>query len=129
MRSSDASWLSSNTNVQPNTAQYPELGFPGPKDSDKKGSQVMAVAITGGFTSAVAKPKDQPDPAAKDAADREVIAAADNPLSPEELLRAAGMDYTQIEEFYEELREAVRTGKIEEFRPNHTAVLLRRHAT
>jgi len=73
LRSSDASWLTSTTNVQPNTAQYPELGFPGPKDSDKKGSQVMAVAITGGFTSAVAKPKDKPDPADKEAAGRRLI--------------------------------------------------------
>ncbi|HEX7839108.1 MAG TPA: Gldg family protein, partial [Kofleriaceae bacterium] len=73
LRSSDASWLTSTTNVQPNTAQYPELGFPGPKDSDKKASQVMAVAITGGFTSAVAKPKAKPDPADKEAASKRLI--------------------------------------------------------
>jgi ABC-2 type transport system permease protein len=65
LKSSPASWLTSSTAVEPNTRQYPELGFPGPKDvtADKKGSQVMAVAITGGFASSVAKPK----PDAKDA--------------------------------------------------------------
>jgi ABC-2 type transport system permease protein len=73
LRSSDASWLTSNTNAEPNTVQYPDLGFPPPKDSDKKGDQVMAVAITGGFTSAVAKPKDKPNPADKDAAGKRLI--------------------------------------------------------
>jgi ABC-2 type transport system permease protein len=58
LRSSDASWLTSSTVVEPNLRTYPEVGFPGPKDlpADKKGSQVMAVAIAGGFTSSVAKP-------------------------------------------------------------------------
>ncbi len=70
LRSSEGSWLTTNTSVQPNNLTYPELGFPGPKDGDKKGSQVMAVAITGGFTSSVAKPKDQ----AKDAANKDAAA-------------------------------------------------------
>jgi len=70
LRSSEASWLTANTNVQPNNATYPDLGFPGPKDGDKKGSQVMAVTITGGFTSSVGKPKDPP----KDAADKDAAA-------------------------------------------------------
>ena len=71
LRSSDASWLTASTNVQPNAAMYGELGFAVPKDlpAEKKGSQVMAVAITGGFTSSAIKPKDKPkDPA--DAATR-----------------------------------------------------------
>jgi ABC-type uncharacterized transport system involved in gliding motility auxiliary subunit len=39
--------------------------------ADKKGSQVLAVAITGGFASNVAKPKDaKPDPNNKDAPTR-----------------------------------------------------------
>ena len=70
LRSSEGSWLTANTNVQPNNVTYPELGFPGPKDGDKKGSQVMAVAITGGFTSSVAKPTDQ----AKGSADKDAAA-------------------------------------------------------
>jgi ABC-2 type transport system permease protein len=76
LRSSDASWLTSNTSVQPDTRQYPETGFPPPpKDlaADKKGSQVLAVAITGGFTSSVASPKDKPDPADKEAAGKRLI--------------------------------------------------------
>jgi ABC-2 type transport system permease protein len=74
LRSSEASWLTSSTDVQPNTATYPEFGFPGPKDTDKRSSQVMAVAITGGFTSSVAKPKDQPkDASDKDAATKQLI--------------------------------------------------------
>jgi ABC-2 type transport system permease protein len=67
LRSSDASWLSSNTAMEPNFQKYPELGFAGPKDvaADKRGSQVVAVTVTGGFASSVAKPGDKP----KDAAD------------------------------------------------------------
>ncbi|HEX8109135.1 MAG TPA: Gldg family protein [Kofleriaceae bacterium] len=69
LRSSDGSWLTTSTQVEPNARTYPKTGFPGPKDTDKKGSQVMAVAITGGFASSVEKPKDKPkDPADKDAA-------------------------------------------------------------
>jgi ABC-type uncharacterized transport system involved in gliding motility auxiliary subunit len=69
LRSSDGSWLTTATQVEPNLRTYPKTGFPGPKDTDKKGSQVMAVAITGGFASSVEKPKDKPkDPADKDAA-------------------------------------------------------------
>jgi ABC-2 type transport system permease protein len=59
LRSSDASWLSSATTVGPNFETYPGVGFAGPaKDlaADKKGSQVMAVAVVGGFASSVAKP-------------------------------------------------------------------------
>jgi ABC-2 type transport system permease protein len=73
LHSSDAAWLTSSTSVQPDTRTYPETGFPPPKDGDKKGSQVMAVAVTGGFTSSVAKPKDKPSPADKDAAAKQLI--------------------------------------------------------
>lgn len=69
LKSSDGSWLTTSTQVQPDGRTYPKTGFPGPKDTDKKGSQVMAVAITGGFASSVEKPKDKPtDPADKNAA-------------------------------------------------------------
>jgi ABC-2 type transport system permease protein len=69
LKSSDGSWLTTSTQVEPNLRTYPKTGFPGPKDTDKKGSQVMAVAVTGGFASSVEKPKDKPaDPADKDAA-------------------------------------------------------------
>ena len=72
LTSSDASWLTSSTNVEPNLRTYPGLGFPGPKDAaaDKKGSQVMAVAVSGGFASSVAKPKDKPKDAAESGATR-----------------------------------------------------------
>jgi ABC-2 type transport system permease protein len=76
LRSSDGSWLTTSTTAQPNPVTYPGLGFPGPaKDlaADKKGSQVMAVAITGGFASSVDAPKDKPkDAAAKDASARRI---------------------------------------------------------
>jgi ABC-2 type transport system permease protein len=73
LRSSDASWLTSSTAVEPNPRTYPDTGFPGPKDlpADKRGSQVMAVAIAGGFASSVAKPAkpaDKAETADKDAA-------------------------------------------------------------
>jgi ABC-2 type transport system permease protein len=69
LKSSDGSWLTTSTQVHPDGRAYPKTGFPGPKDTDKKGSQVMAVAITGGFASSVEKPKDAPkDPADKNAA-------------------------------------------------------------
>jgi ABC-type uncharacterized transport system involved in gliding motility auxiliary subunit len=69
LRSSDASWLTSSTVVEPNLRTYPELGFAGPKDvaADKKGSQVMAVAIAGGFASSVAKPAKPDDKTSMDA--------------------------------------------------------------
>jgi len=76
LRSSDASWLTSSTTVEPNLRTYPELGFPGPaKDApaDKKGSQVMAVAVVGGFASGVAKPPKSEDKAGKDAAQARLI--------------------------------------------------------
>jgi MYXO-CTERM domain-containing protein len=64
--------LTSNTAVEPNYKTYPELGFAGPKDAaaDKKGSQVMAVTVTGGFASGVAKPKDKPKDPTEAAASR-----------------------------------------------------------
>jgi ABC-2 type transport system permease protein len=67
LRSSDASWLTTNTAMEPNFQKYPELGFAGPKEAaaDKKGSQVMAVTVTGGFASSVAKPADKPKDAAE----------------------------------------------------------------
>ena len=71
LRSSKDAWLSSSTDVQPNFASHPETGFASGKDApaDKKGAQTLAVAVIGGFASAVAKPKDakDPKPAEKDA--------------------------------------------------------------
>jgi ABC-2 type transport system permease protein len=75
LRSSDGSWLTTATQVEPNLRTYPKTGFPGPKDTDKKGSQVMAVAVTGGFASSVEKPKDKP----KDAADKDAPLIAHSP--------------------------------------------------
>jgi ABC-2 type transport system permease protein len=71
LESTEGSWLTSSPAVEPDTTKYPKLGFPGPSDADKKGSQVLAVAISGGFASSVAKPAasekgetpDKPDPA------------------------------------------------------------------
>lgn len=67
LTSSDGAWLTSSTAIEPNYRSYPENGFAGPKDvaADKKGAQVMAVSIVGGFASSVEKPKDKP----KDATD------------------------------------------------------------
>ncbi len=76
LSSSDASWLTSSAAVNPDLRTFPDTGFAGPKDTDKKGSQVMAVAIAGGFASSVAKP-DKPanpdDKAGKDAAASRLI--------------------------------------------------------
>jgi ABC-2 type transport system permease protein len=68
LRSSAGSWLTTSTTAQPDSRTYPKNnGFPAPKDTDKKGSQAMAVAVVGGFASSVEKPKDKP----KDAADKD----------------------------------------------------------
>ncbi|HEX2687535.1 MAG TPA: Gldg family protein, partial [Kofleriaceae bacterium] len=77
LSSSSGSWLSSSTAVEPNHRTYPELGFPEPKDlpADKKGSQVMAVAITGGFTSSVAKPAKPDKDAGSDAVTKDAATA------------------------------------------------------
>lgn len=63
LRSSDRAWLTTATAVQPDFGLYPQSGFPTPEaaPADKKGSQVLAVAVTGGFASAVAKSKDGKD--------------------------------------------------------------------
>jgi ABC-2 type transport system permease protein len=70
LTSSNESWLTSSSVIEPDLVRYPKVGFPGPGDApaDKKGSQVLAVAITGGFTSSVAKPDKPEDKADKDAA-------------------------------------------------------------
>ena len=47
--SSEGSWLSTETNVEPDMAAYPKTGFPPPKDGDKKERRVMALSIVGGF--------------------------------------------------------------------------------
>ncbi|MEZ4359214.1 MAG: Gldg family protein [Kofleriaceae bacterium] len=57
LRSSSRSWLSDATEVQPDYERYPDAGFaaPGELPADKRGAQVLAVAITGGLPSAFAK--------------------------------------------------------------------------
>ncbi len=69
LRTSNNAWLSSSTAVQPDFAAYPTTGFPAATATaaDKKGSQVLAVAVTGGFASAVAKPKEPKSDAKDDA--------------------------------------------------------------
>lgn len=59
MTSSGGAWLTPSSVVEPDLRTYPELGFPGPGQApaDKKGTQVLAVAIKGGFASSVAKPE------------------------------------------------------------------------
>jgi ABC-2 type transport system permease protein len=56
LKSSDHAWLSTATDVQPDFGKYPDGGFA--KTGEKSGSEVLAVAVTGGFASAIAKPKD-----------------------------------------------------------------------
>lgn len=59
LRSSGNAWLTTATAVQPDFGLYPKTGFPTAEaaSADKKGSQVVAVAVTGGFASALAKPQ------------------------------------------------------------------------
>jgi type I restriction enzyme S subunit len=45
-------------------------------------------------------------------------------LTPEQLFTQAGFDDDSVEEFYKELREAVRANRIREIRPNDTEVFL-----
>lgn len=58
LRSSADAWLTTTTQVEPDTRKYPELGFAVPTDlaADKKGAQVLAVSITGGFATGTPKP-------------------------------------------------------------------------
>jgi len=52
LRSSSGSYLSESTDVQPDPGRYGSSGgFPPPAEKDKRGSQTLAVAITGGFPS------------------------------------------------------------------------------
>jgi ABC-2 type transport system permease protein len=59
LTSSPKSWLRESPKAMPDPATYPKTGFPGSEDvaDDKKGPQVLAVAVTGGFTSAYAPDK------------------------------------------------------------------------
>jgi ABC-2 type transport system permease protein len=74
LRSSDAAWRTSSTMVEPS----PDLSFAGAKDvpADKKGSQVMAVAVSGGFASSVAKPAKPEDKTGDKAGDKPAKDAA-----------------------------------------------------
>jgi gliding motility-associated transport system permease protein/gliding motility-associatede transport system auxiliary component len=54
LESSDSSWLTTTTSIQPDPRKYPKTGFPEP--DGKTGSHVLAVSITGGFASGIAKP-------------------------------------------------------------------------
>jgi ABC-2 type transport system permease protein len=54
LRSSSEAWLSPGTEVEPDLDRYPGVGFAAP--AGPQASQVLAVAITGGFTSSLAKP-------------------------------------------------------------------------
>lgn len=77
IRSSSDAWLTSSTVAQPDLRRYPKLGFEGPDalPADKKGSQVTAVSVMGGFASSVAKPPkpDKPDKPDKDAQPSQLI--------------------------------------------------------
>jgi ABC-2 type transport system permease protein len=56
LKSSSGAWLSVETDVQPNFDKYEKTGgFPPPPGNDKRGQQVMAVAVHGGFPSWAAK--------------------------------------------------------------------------
>jgi hypothetical protein len=59
LKSSDKSWLRLSPKVEPDMDTFPKTGFPPPDDlgDDKKGSQVLAVAVTGGFKSGYATDK------------------------------------------------------------------------
>lgn len=99
LTSSEGSWLTTSTQVQPDSRTYPKTGgFSPPKDTDKKGSQVMAVAVVGGFASSVEKPKDKPkDAADKDAApliqhsppDSRIVVFGSSAFVSDEMLRLA----------------------------------------
>ncbi|HEY4176267.1 MAG TPA: Gldg family protein [Kofleriaceae bacterium] len=69
LRTTGNAWLSTSTKIEPDLERYPATGFPKVEDAQRKGAQVVAVTVTGGFTSAYAKPlpKDnKPDPTQKD---------------------------------------------------------------
>jgi type I restriction enzyme S subunit len=55
---------------------------------------------------------------------REVLAECGKPMSPEELLGAAGYDANSIEDFYLALRKAIRAGTVHERRPARGPVVL-----
>lgn len=58
LRTTDASWVQSSANVNPDFSRYPERGFPS-SDTATAGRQVVAVTLSGPFDSAFA---DRPSP-------------------------------------------------------------------
>lgn len=56
---------------------------------------------------------------------QQVLFEVSEPLKPEELLDRAGFKSESIEDFYVELREEVRSNRVEELRPNNKDVYLR----
>ncbi|MEJ7603588.1 MAG: Gldg family protein [Kofleriaceae bacterium] len=65
LRSSAEAWLTASPSVQPDFEAHGDKGFGVPKDlaADKRGTQVLGVAITGGFQSGFAKHRDPKAPA------------------------------------------------------------------
>ena len=63
LRSSPATWLTHSTAAEPDLERYPGVGFPDGQElpADKQGSQVIAVAVSGGFASGVTPPPPKPD--------------------------------------------------------------------
>lgn len=58
LQSSSGSWLTK-APALPDWDKHPEGGVPGPAEGDERGSQTLAVAVTGAFASGVAGPADQ----------------------------------------------------------------------
>lgn len=54
----------------------------------------------------------------------EILAGVKSGLTPDQLIQKAGFDETTVEQFYRELRDAVRNGEIVEKRPNYADVRL-----
>ncbi len=59
LRSSAGSWLTKSPDAVTDPDKYPGVGFPAPASDGERGSQTLAVAISGGFASGIAKPAEQ----------------------------------------------------------------------
>ena len=54
-----------------------------------------------------------------------LLVDAENPISPEDLFRRAGLQADAVDDFYELLHEELKEGRIKEVRLDDTQVLLR----
>jgi type I restriction enzyme S subunit len=103
------------------------------QDPSEEAAERLLTSLAAEEASKTSEPKKRMPPKAKLSINREpsslldMLVAANRSMSPEDLFYQTGRDETdldQVEQFYSDLRQLVREGKVREVRPNSGVVLL-----